>query len=67
MIKEIIELLRMEFMMAKYLRLRLKITKHVHAMANYAVAHDFQTKDAREMLSKMYGICEKEVQDNGNR
>ncbi len=63
MIKEIIEFLRMEFMMAKYLRLRLKIAKHVHSMANYAVAHDFQTKEAREMLRKMYEICEKESKE----
>lgn len=67
MVKEIIGLLRMELMLIKYMRLKLKVAKHVNAMADYAVTHSFQTQEARETLRKMYRICEKEVQDNGNR
>ena len=59
-LKESIELIRMEIMLAWYWHLKMKLIKYVYKMAKYVSGNEFQTLEAKERLRDIYRICEKE-------
>lgn len=59
-LKESIELIRMEIMLAWYWYLKMKLIKYVYKMAKYVAGNEFQTLEAKERLRDIYRICEKE-------
>lgn len=65
-LKESIELIRMEIMLAWYWHLKLKLIKYVCKMADYVAGNEFQTLEARERLRNIYRICEKESRSDAD-
>lgn len=59
-LKESIELIRMEIMLAWYWHLKMKLIKYVYKMGKYVTGNEFQTLEAKERLRDIYRICEKE-------
>lgn len=62
-LKESVELIRMEIMLAWYYHLKMKLIKYVCKMAEYVAGHEFQTLEARKQLRNIYRICEKESRE----
>ena len=63
MFRELIGLLWMEFMLARYWKLKTKVIEHVKKIADYMAEHEFQTVEAKGKLREIYKICEKETRE----
>lgn len=63
--REMIEMVRMEFMLLRYQTLRIKAAKYTDKMLNYYLNNKdkFSTYEAREKLHEIYETCVKEAKD----